>query len=206
MALGVLPFLLFNNAVLQIGTSHWFCQKQECEKVKNQYFYKQKQSYVFFMCGFHKRTEVRFLDEWKVSTKKTKILEADVRLFPLDSEKEFTFMQIHVDGRKDRINKPLLRLVWMKDYGGVKDHIWAVILDDSCGKTYEKINIARRPDGFFKIKIEVLKNKIKIWFNGKLEIVKDVSYFEKYENYFKLGVYLQQKNCAKVVFRNIKEF
>jgi len=204
--LGTLPFLLFNNAALQIGTSHWFCQKHECEKLKNQYFYKQKQNYVFFICGFHKRSEVRFLDEWRVSTRKPKVLEADVRLFPLNSDREFTFMQIHVDARNGGLNKPLLRLVWMKNYKGVENHIWAVILGDSSGIVYEKIDLGKAPCDFFKIKIEILKNKLKIWLNGKVKVAKDVSYFEKYKNYFKLGVYLQQKNCAKVAFRNIKEF
>jgi len=158
------------------------------------------------MCGFHKRSEVRFLDEWRVSTRKPKILEADVRLFPLNSNREFTFMQIHVDARNGGLNKPLLRLVWMKNYKGVENHIWAIILGDSSGRVYEKIDLEKTPCDFFKIKIEVLKSKLKIWFNGKVKIVKDVGYFEKYKNYFKLGVYLQQKNCAKVVFRNIKEF
>ncbi len=172
----------------------------------NKYFYLQDNKYMaFFMCGKKHRSELRFKNEWSVADSNPHIIIARVKLFPLNEKREFTFLQIHADSNlKDKpvINKPLLRVVWYKHLRGAKNHIWAVIraCDEANVMCYEKIDLGEMPKGFFDIKVEVKNSKLKIWVNGNLKVDKDVSYWNKFLNYFKAGVYLQDEGCAKVLF------
>ena len=176
----------------------------------NKYFYLQDNKYMaFFMCDKKHRSELRFKNDWKVSTKKAKILEAEVKLFPLNEKREFTFLQIHADStlkNKPIINKPLLRIVWYKSLRGKKNHLWAVIRTcaDPYTMCYSKIDLGEMPKGFFDVKIKVQNSNLKIWINNKLKVDKDVSYWNKFENYFKAGVYLQDYGCAKALFNRLK--
>ncbi|WP_457563118.1 polysaccharide lyase family 7 protein [Caminibacter pacificus] len=174
----------------------------------NRYFYLQDDKYmVFYMCGNHNRSELRFKNTWKVDTESEKTLKAEVKLFPLNEKKEFTFLQIHTDGTLKKvitINKPLLRIVWYKKLRGKKNHIWAVIrLGDDIFSRYQKIDLGVMPKSFFDVKISVYKNVMKIFVNGVEKVNINVGYWAKYYNYFKAGVYLQDDGCAKVLFKNL---
>jgi hypothetical protein len=176
--------------------------------VCNKYFYLQDNKYMaFFMCqddeSEHKRSELRFKDDFKVSENHT--LEARLKIFPLNQEREFTFLQIHADSTLKNlptINKPLLRITWWRELHNIYNHLWAVIrLGTSSFSKYAKIDLGKKPEDFFDITIKVENSKLSIWINGENKIDNfDISYWNKYYNYFKAGVYLQGVGCAKVLF------
>ncbi len=178
--------------------------------VCNQFFNLQDNRYMtFFMCqknmNDHKRSELRFKDAFKVSSQKVHILEARLKIFPLNQHKEFTFLQIHADStlkNAPTINKPLLRISWWSSLHNIHDHLWAVIrLGIGKYSKYAKIDLGKRPQDFFNVKIIVKNSHLSVFVNGKEEIKKfDVSYWNKFYNYFKAGVYLQGTGCSKVLF------
>ncbi len=204
---------VLNIAKLQAPTSHYdplYSTKYgQFKDFCNKYFYLQDNKYMtFFMCGKKDRSELRFKNDWKVSNKNAKILEAEVKLFPLNEKREFTFLQIHADDtlkNKPIINKPLLRIVWYKELHNKYNHLWAVIrtCDDSYVMCYEKDDLGEMPKDFFAVKIKVQNSNLKIWLNNKLKINKNISYWNRFYNYFKAGVYLQDDGCAKVLFDNL---
>lgn len=174
----------------------------------NKYFYLQDRRYMtFFMCGKKNRSELRFKQDWKVDTKNAITLKTSVKLFPLNEKREFTFLQIHADSTlKNSINKPLLRIVWKKELHGKKNHLWAVVrMDNTIKGKYAKFDLGVMPQDFFMIKIRILHSKISLWIDEK-EVLNglDVSYWDRYYNYFKAGVYLQDEGCAKALFDEIK--
>jgi len=189
---------------LQAPTSR-FNKKYSCKygkllKCANKYFYLQDNKYMtFYMCGKKHRSELRFKDIWKTSTKKPKILKVTLKIKPINCF-EFTFIQIHsYPAKKTSLNKPLVRLAWLKEKHKIKNHIWAVIRINTSKKhgKHSFIDLGKIPLTFFSIKIKVIRNKLSIFLNGKIKLIKDVSYWQQYYNYFKIGVYLQTKGCAK---------
>ncbi len=170
----------------------------------NKYFYLQDGKYmVFFMCGKKHRSELRMKKEWRVDTKKSISMQARVKLFPLNAKREFTFLQIHADSNlRNSINKPLLRIAWMKELHNLKNHIWAVIRKSPnvYKQSYEKVDLGLMPKEFFDIKIVVKTNKLNIIVDSTKKYNFDISYWNRYYNYFKAGVYLQDDGCAKVLF------
>jgi len=179
----------------------------------NQYFHLQDNKYMtFFMCQDnereHRRSELRFRDDWKVSDNKSHILEANLKIFPLNQQREFTFLQIHADSTLKNspiINKPLLRVTWQNELHNIHNHLWAVIrLGTAIHSRYAKIDLGKKPKGFFNVKIEVKNSKMSIWINNQKKISNfDVSYWNKFYNYFKAGVYLQGVGCSKVLFNKL---
>ncbi len=172
----------------------------------NKFFYLQDNKYmVFFMCEKKHRSELRIKQDWKVDTKKPVSLNVRVKLFPLNTKREFTFLQIHADSNlKNSIDKPLLRIVWMKNFHNLKNHIWAIIRKSSniYEQKYEKVDLGILPKGFFDSNITVKANKLTIMLqNNRYKF--DVAYWKKYYNYFKAGIYLQSNGCAKVLFDQI---
>ncbi len=208
---------VLNIAKLQAPTSHYdplySAKYGQFKDFCNKYFYLQDNKYMtFFMCGKKDRSELRFKNDWKVSSKNAKILEAEVKLFPLNEKREFTFLQIHADDtlkNKPIINKPLLRIVWYKELHNKLNHLWAVIrtCDDPYIMCYEKDDLGKMPKGFFDVKIKVQNSNLKIWVNNKLKVNKNISYWNRFYNYFKAGVYLQDDGCAKDLFNklNVKD-
>ena len=205
---------VLNIAKFQAPVSHYdplySAKYGEFKNFCNKYFNLQDNKYMsFFMCDKKHRSELRFKKDWKVSSKSAKILEAEVKLFPLNEKREFTFLQIHADDTLQNepvINKPLLRIVWYKELHDKFNHIWAVIrtCDDPYIMCYEKDNLGKMPNRFFDVKIKVQNSTLKIWVNNKLKVNKNVSYWNQFENYFKAGVYLQDYGCAKALFNLIK--
>jgi hypothetical protein len=166
----------------------------------NKYFHIKGNSVVFNVCGFKKRSEFRFKKEWNVQTPRIIYLSARIKLYPLSCEREFTFMQIHADPKKNSPNKPLLRVVWFKKHGGLKNYIFAVLKLKN-GYSFIPLTDLQNP---FTLKLEIKKSVLKIYVNNKLKAVKNVSYWNGYYNYFKLGVYNQCKGCSKSVFEDIE--
>jgi hypothetical protein len=166
---------------------------------------------AFEMCGKKKRSELRLQKEWRVETAKKKRLFAKVKIFPLDQEKEFTFLQIHANSNRKgingkKINKPLLRLTWWKEQKNRHDHLWAVIRTsgDVNEQKYIKIDLGLRPKNFFTTTIEVKKNIMKIFVNSQMKIKINVDYWQGYWNYFKIGVYNQGDGCSKAIFDRLE--
>jgi hypothetical protein len=180
----------------------------EFEGVYNEYFYLEDNRYMtFYMCeeeNDHRRSELRFKDDFKVSS--FHYIRAKLKIFPLNEEKEFTFLQIHADAHyPDTPNKPLLRVAWRKDYNDLKDHLWAIIRLSASEANYLKVDLGKRPEDFFNILVEVNDSYLNITLNGKKEVDNfDVSYWDDYYNYFKAGVYLQGKGCAKTLFDELE--
>jgi hypothetical protein len=181
--------------------------------VCNKYFYLQDNKYMtFFQCQDsekeHKRSELRFRNDWKVSDDNAHILKANVKIFPLNQQREFTFLQIHADSTLKNspiINKPLLRVTWQNELHNIHNHLWAVIrLGAGLHARYAKIDLGKKPKGFFNVTIKIKHSKISIWINNQKNISNfDVSYWNKFYNYFKAGVYLQGVGCSKILFNKL---
>ncbi|AZV46836.1 polysaccharide lyase family 7 protein [Nautilia sp. PV-1] len=168
--------------------------------INNKYFVLDKNRIVFKVCGNHKRSEFRFRKEWKTDNKNGVFLHVLCNVYPVNCNREFTFLQIHADPKKSKApNKPLLRIVWIKKYKNIKNGIWAVIKNkNSYSKIY--LGVLHNP---LNIKVEIKKNILKIYYQKKLKVLKDVFYWEKYYSYFKLGVYNQCKGCSISEFYEI---
>ncbi|ACM92753.1 putative alginate lyase AlyVOB [Nautilia profundicola AmH] len=196
--------LLENSVKLQAPTSKYnplYSVKYGEFKynIKNKYFQIKDKKAVFNICGYKKRSELRFRREWKVENKSGVFLEVKVRIFPLDCD-EFTFLQIHADPRKcNAPNKPLLRITFIRKFKNRENYIFAIIYKKN---GYEKIALGKYT-ALMNIRIEVKNNRLKIIFNGK-NIQSDVAYWKGYYNYFKLGVYNQCKGCSEAVFYDIR--
>ena len=190
-------YSVLNNAKLQCPTSHYnpiYSRKKDFAGFANRYFYLDKyNNLVFYMCGNHKRSELRFKDEFSINSKKS--LEFDVKLIPLGSE-EFTFAQIYA---KD-FHKPFMRLAYKKAYRGFKNYIWAILRVKN--KYYIKKALLPLKNRFLHFKI-IIKNKTMYLFYENSEFSYNLSDINSYL-YFKLGVYLQSNGCAKSIFKYIK--
>jgi len=184
------------------------------KNVCNRYFYLQDNQYMtFFMCqndeNEHRRSELRFKNDWKVSDKNAHILEANLKIFPLNQDREFTFLQIHADStlkNRPTINKPLLRITWQYELHNIYNHLWAVIrLGTYRHSKYAKIDLGKRPKNFFNVKIITQNSKLSILINNRKKISNfNVSYWNEFYNYFKAGVYLQGVGCSKVLINKLK--
>lgn len=202
---------ILNNAKLQAPYSKYdplySVKYGKFKDVCNKYFYLQDDKYMaFFMCQNdekeHKRSELRFKNDFKVS--ENHFLKTRLKIFPLNQNREFTFLQIHADDTLKNvpmINKPLLRITWWKNYHNIKNHLWAVIrLGVEKNSKYVKIDLGKKPEDFFEVTIKINNSKLSICINGKNKINDfDVSYWNKFYNYFKAGVYLQGVGCSKVL-------
>jgi len=209
---------ILKKTKLQAPTSHydprWSTKYGKFQYVSNRYFYLQDNSYMTFaVCGLKNRSELREREDWKVSTKKKRVLTAELYLFPLNSNKEFTFLQIHADpnfqtnaDEEKSINKPLLRITWWKNLHRTKDHLWAVIRTsaDAYEQKYVKIDLGKRKEKFTKFRISIQNSTLKVFQDGELKINMDVHYWDKQWNYFKAGVYMQDEGCAKVLFKKLE--
>ncbi|RMF65928.1 MAG: polysaccharide lyase family 7 protein, partial [Calditrichaeota bacterium] len=181
----------------------------EFEGFADWYFYLAQTSsdnyMTFVMSGDHNRSELRQMNEWKTSTSSWRKMIGEVKCFypSTSSLDQYTFMQIH---DSDGINKPLVRLVWLRSRSGKSDHLWAVIRTSVSSSSYQYVDLGARPSGFFKAEIKVRNNTLKVKINGVTKVSKNVSYWSAYHNYFKAGVYLQDAGTAKVQFKSLKYY
>jgi hypothetical protein len=168
----------------------------------NEYFYLSDGKYMTFRINEkendHKRSELRFFDEWNVSTLKEKFIYERVKLVKFN-KKEFTFLQIH-DG-----NKPLLRILWHDRFKNRVSHLWAFVRLNELNRPYSEVKVfdlGETPNGFFDIKVCVQNSVLRVYVNGTNSLRYDVSYW-KNPSYFKTGVYLQNPGEAEIYVEDI---
>ena len=121
---------------------------------------------------------------------------------------QLTFMQIH---DSTDFNKPLLRLVWIRDRKGVLDHLWAVVKGDlQTSGIYYYEDMGARSEIFEKFEICVQNSVLSVKRENVEQILnpnaQDVSHWDTLSSYFKAGVYLQDEGTATVRFRTLDYF
>jgi len=143
--------------------------------------------------GEHNRCEFRCIDEWSTNVEDYKIIKSIGRLDIGSQQLETTFVQIHDNPAKSGINKPLLRISWIKDYKGTKNHFWAVFknsYDPNDGK-YVHYDLGPYDYNFNEWKILVKDNVVSVKKNDVKLAEHDVTYYEDAVCYFKTGIYNQ---------------
>ena len=170
-------------------------------------FYLSREKYMTFeMSGDSRRSELRVEDEFSTRTSSKESITGSVKLLNPSGRnmEQFTFMQILGYGRVDgkSFSKPLLRLTWLKERRGTKNHLWAIIRTSLEPKT-QYIKLIKRPSDFLKAKIEVQNSRVRVFINGSRKVNKNVSYWNRLSSYFKAGVYLQDPGTAKTQFRTL---
>ena len=209
---------VLNDSKLQAPDSSTLINQGEFEGQYNQYFYVPDSGNLwmtFEVTGDHARSELRQITTWYTSEPTTinKMIGNTLIVDPqLGSVDEITFMQVHdVTDNGNAINKPLVRLVWMREYQGVEDHYWAVIKADACEScdNYDKIDLGEYRDSAVKFEIRLGNNELSIKrddvthseINGY-----DVSYWGELESYFKAGVYNQTSGTGVVQFESLNYY
>ncbi|MDA7746919.1 polysaccharide lyase family 7 protein [Psychromonas sp.] len=192
---------------------------------ENFYVDQGSEALVFKMEGYKLRNELRVLENFKTNDPHTfhrltaKLLLVDpygsIKNSPAKNN-EMTVLQVHNKGTADDgkhgvgyIPHPLLRVVWLGDRNGVKNHYWAVIktnaLDCSkktgtpdnpeCKDSYTKIDLgAASATVPTKFDIIVGGEKLVINVDGETKVDHSLSYWTHMLSYFKAGVYNQFKD------------
>ena len=197
---------VLEQAWLQAPTSKRAISPGKFAGYSEPYFYLSNGRHLTFkMSGKSQRSELRQAHEWKTSTETDQRMIGSIRLaLPSDREMEqFTFMQIHDSSKK--LNKPLLRLAWVKYRKGTQDHLWSIVRDGTRTKSsYTYTDLGNRPDEFFGAEVTVKDNQLRIHINGEVKVDTDVSYWEQWSSYFKAGVYNQTEGSATVQFNSLR--
>jgi hypothetical protein len=183
------------------------------EGFKAPYFYAHDDQVWFSVektAQMHKiRSELRENGAWFTSDKDGHFWHARLRcLKPKKGVDSYTWMQIH--GTNDTYDFPILRLMWVRNYAGKYDHIWAIIIISDPfmePKQYEWVDLGKRPGDFFEADVNIIDNTMDIEINGKLLKHRDVGYWQEVGNYFKAGVYVnraEDHGRAAVVFQKLE--
>ncbi|HIP47895.1 MAG TPA: hypothetical protein EYG92_02880 [Lutibacter sp.] len=124
--------------------------------------------------------------DWFVSsnTPSTFVGEAYIPI-PTGEVSEITFAQIHATSI---YSLPLIRLSWMKDRGGVLNHLWLTRRLTAHDNTYEKIDLGVNPEGYFDVSMAVANSILDVNVNGTA-LSFDISNWDAVPQYFKLGLY-----------------
>ena len=193
---------------------------------ENFYVDKASEAFVFKMEGFKLRNELRVKENFKTNEPNTfHRLSAEVHLVnPYDSIKnskepkrnEITLLQVHNKGTFDDgkhgvgyIPHPLLRVVWLGERNGIKNHFWAVVKnnalnckkikgkkrDPECSNSYVKYDLgAAKESASTKFDVIVGNQQLIIKLDGETKVDHNLSYWTHMLSYFKAGVYNQFKN------------
>lgn len=164
--------------------------------VAERFFHLEDDTYLTFqMNGEGHRSELRQTDtdedesEWSV--KDFHRLTAEVSLpVPASEMEEFTFLQVHCGV------KPALRVVWMREYDGVGDAIFAVLrMNDKDGDDIEveRYPLGQRSSEETQYTVTVDDSRIVIEVNGDQVQDLDAEFWEDAECYFKAGAYIQHQ-------------
>lgn len=157
------------------------------------YFYVGKEGYLTF-CGDKNETHGIFRnelregpEEWHVSSPTPIAMRGEAKCYRNNEITTYTWMQIHAS---HPFSYPLLRLVWLKTKNGVKDHLWAVImesLDIEAPRVF--YDMGPRPEDFFPFSVTVQANNMSVEVNG---VVRDfnVTFWQEKSSYFKVGFYI----------------
>lgn len=192
---------------------------------ENFYVDKGSEAFVFKMEGYKLRNELRVRENFKSNDPNTfHRLSAELLLInPQDSVKdstkknrEMTVLQVHNKGTADDgkhgtgyIPHPLLRIVWLEERSGIKNHYWAIIKNNAlncrkvdgaypfpeCKKSYLKMDLgAASATEATQFDIIVGGEKLVIKMNGETKVDHSLDYWTHMLSYFKAGVYNQFKN------------
>ncbi|GLS89990.1 hypothetical protein GCM10007916_10570 [Psychromonas marina] len=203
----------------------------------NFYVDKSSEAFVFKMEGYKLRNELRIMENFKTNDPNTihrlsaELLLVDPYNSIKDSPKkrnEMTVLQVHNKGTVDDgkhgvgyIPHPLLRVVWLGDRNGIKNHYWAVIktndlnckkmdgkvLDPECKNSYAKIDLgAASPTEATSFDISVGAEKLVIDVNGETKVDHSLDYWTHMLSYFKAGVYNQFENGQSEAHFNKLEY
>ncbi len=209
---------VLDDSKLQAPTSSTLLPRGSFKSQYNQYFYipdSGNQWMTFEVTGDHARSELRQITEWYTSDTSTlyKMIGNVLVVDPMEGEvDEITFMQVHdVTNNNNAINKPLVRLVWMRDYRGLSNHYWAVIKADACEScsNYDKIDLGEYRDSAVKFEVRIENNTLTIKRDSIAhpELNKyDISYWGDLESYFKAGVYNQDSGTGIVQFESLRYY
>ena len=211
---------VLDDSKLQAPTSSTLIPQGDFEDQSNQYFRLDAtgQYMTFTVTGDSNRSELRQMSgDWQTSTPTWRKMIGEVKLFyPSDnSMNQYTFMQIHdTSNDPQSLNKPLIRLVWLRSRNNVDDHLWAAvripadpsepISDDNLSGMF--VDLGPRPSGFFKAEIKVQDNLMRVAIDNVNLLSMDVSYWDGLNNYFKAGVYNQDPGTSKVQFKSLKYY
>jgi len=190
---------LLNNSWLQLFTSS---NQKDPTNFENENFYFDNNELVFNMCENKKRVELRHKEEWSINNNAE--IEVKVKLDPKDSQ-EFTFLQIlSYDLREDgsKYYKPLLRIHWNKDYKGKENHIWATLRLSLYESKFKKFDLGGYNDKYLNLKVSVDNRTIKIIRDNEILVEEKIDNWN-YNNFFKLGVYIQKGGCAEARFEEV---
>ncbi|OSX70894.1 hypothetical protein BU14_0641s0007 [Porphyra umbilicalis] len=178
----------------------------------SQEFYRKSKAIEFVIDGNSHRSELRFNAEWSTNSARTRRLRGRMQLpAPGRTVEQFTWMQVHGG---EAAGVPLLRLYWLrsgKRNGKTRrDALLAAVRLNTKKKgsgNTKMIYLGQRPDGPFDANIRVKKNTLKVLIMGKTRVNERVSYWSKYQNYFKAGVYIQKsKEPVTVRIFSLREY
>jgi hypothetical protein len=143
-------------------------------------------------------------DEWFVGDGYLHKMHGEVKCYPSNEIKTYTWMQIHAS---HPFSWPLLRLVWLRAYHGTRDHLWAVVmtsLDVNATRVY--YDMGARPEGFFPFEVSVINSSMHVRVGTK-ERDFNVSYWAEKSSYFKAGFYITRHDDlgrGAVQFKELK--
>ncbi|GAL25231.1 alginate lyase precursor [Vibrio variabilis] len=209
---------VLDDSYLQAPTSTKLIKQGDFAGQYNQYFHVPdfgNQWMTFSVTGDHKRSELRQVYEWYSDDGDLNKMIGEVFIdSPLSgSVDEITFMQVHdVTNNGNAINKPLLRLVWLRERNNIENGIWAVIKKDAdvSSRSYDKIYITQHLESQpIKFEVRIQNNEMTIKkdgaaINGLSKY--DISYWSNLESYFKAGVYNQDDGTGTVQFKSLKYY
>ncbi|MGI9949124.1 polysaccharide lyase family 7 protein [Vibrio hyugaensis] len=209
---------VLDDSKLQAPDSSTLINQGEFEGQHNKYFYVPDSGHswmTFEVTGDHARSELRQITTWYTSepSKVNKMIGNTLIMEPQSgSVDEITFMQVHdVKDNGNAINKPLVRLVWLREYQGVENHYWAVIKADACEScnNYDKIDLGEYRDSAVKFEIRLGNNELSIKRDGVTHSDingYDVTYWGELESHFKAGVYNQTSGTGVVQFESLNYY
>jgi len=155
---------------------------------------------AFYQTGSSKRTELRFLNNWRVNSG-NRTAHGNLK-FISQAGDQATFMQIHDDANAGNgPNKPLLRMYRSKSRGP-GNHIWAAVKTDSGGKKTTHIDCGPAPSGYFDCDISIQNRRLIVRINGSKKVDRSVSYWT-FPSYWKAGVYNQNSGGTRIYFNEL---
>ncbi len=205
---------VLNDSKLQAPGSQTLIRNGEFANQFNQYFYipgNGDKWMMFAVVGDQARSELRQIEskEWFTSDSQTNKMIGELRVVnPMAGNvDELTFMQVH--DSTATLNKPLVRLVWLRLRNGIENHYWAVIKNDATpsGNSYTKIDLGPYNSVSTKFEIRIANNLLTIKVNNVNKVTNfNVAYWAAYPSYFKAGVYNQDDGFGEVMFKSLKYY
>ena len=174
------------------------------------YFFLEKGRYMTFKAekplrGAVVRSELRMGPrDWPITTAKSQILNADLHLSKPASLNQITLLQIHAV----KPSYPPLRVVWLRSYKNIKDHIWAIVRPSPYESGINYIDLGKRSSKTFShYSIRVQKGWLQMSVNGKFKFKQSLALWKGTVNYYKAGLYLSGKDDggkAKMRFKSLE--